>query len=171
MDACSIEDITERADVGKGTFYRHFEDKAAMVHALVEIALADLGARLRAKTPPATIEAAAAHLIDTHIAAFAAKPDLFLVLRQGRLALAVRPSTPGLAQLFAGYLGDIEQVVQPFTPAPQDPLKRRRLACAVVGLVWGFLSVAEFGMKKEDVTASVVPLRQAFLAGLPELLR
>lgn len=31
----TVEDITEAADVGKGTFYQHFPSKAAIIHHLL----------------------------------------------------------------------------------------------------------------------------------------
>src|SRR6266700_2445564 len=35
MTAVSIQDITERANVHRGTFYAHFADKYALVYALI----------------------------------------------------------------------------------------------------------------------------------------
>ena len=39
MDATTVEDITERADLGKGTFYRHFSTKEELMSALVQKAV------------------------------------------------------------------------------------------------------------------------------------
>ncbi|MHC4192589.1 MAG: TetR/AcrR family transcriptional regulator, partial [Planctomycetota bacterium] len=35
MDAATVEEITEKADVGKGTLYQHFSDKEDIVVTLV----------------------------------------------------------------------------------------------------------------------------------------
>ena len=44
LDATTVEDITERADVGKGTFYRHFPDQSSFLAALHETFLSGLRA-------------------------------------------------------------------------------------------------------------------------------
>ena len=82
IDATTVEDITEKADVGKGTLYQHFEDKEEIVVTLV------------------------------------------------------------------------------------DPLKVRRLACAVAGFVFGFFSFAMIGMTEDEMETSIKPLRQVFVKNL-----
>jgi AcrR family transcriptional regulator len=41
-DAVTIRDITERADIGYATFFRHYHDKEALLHDVSEVVLADL---------------------------------------------------------------------------------------------------------------------------------
>jgi AcrR family transcriptional regulator len=52
VDACAIQDITEAADVAKGSFYNHFDSKDAVLHAVVEETLAELGSALDMLTEP-----------------------------------------------------------------------------------------------------------------------
>lgn len=47
VDAATVEDITEKADLGKGTLYRHFVDKEEVVLVLVEDAIEHLIERIR----------------------------------------------------------------------------------------------------------------------------
>jgi len=42
VDAATVEEITEKADLGKGTLYQHFEDKEQIVITLVEEARKNL---------------------------------------------------------------------------------------------------------------------------------
>jgi AcrR family transcriptional regulator len=73
----SIQEITERADVGFGSFYNHFSSKTELFEAAVIEALEEHGAMLDAVTAgiedPAEVFAVAvratAHLADTHPAA------------------------------------------------------------------------------------------------------
>jgi AcrR family transcriptional regulator len=46
-DAATAEDITEKADLGKGTLHRHFADKEEVVLVLVEDAIEHLIERIR----------------------------------------------------------------------------------------------------------------------------
>jgi AcrR family transcriptional regulator len=173
VDACSIEEITERADVGKGTFYRHFQDKYAILNTLVETALGEIVERMSArKEAPAALPEAVAQVLDAHVAFFTDHTDNFILLFQSRLLLKLHPAAAmQLEKPFAQYLASIEQRLAPHLPAPADAVKRRRLACAVAGCVAGFFSIALVGMKKEELAASIEPLRRAFLAGIPDLLK
>src|SRR5262245_14561463 len=45
-DAVTIRDITERADVGYATFFRHYPDKDALLRDVLEVVLAELMALL-----------------------------------------------------------------------------------------------------------------------------
>ncbi len=51
-DATTIQDITEAADVAKGSFYNHFESKDAILRAVAQETLADLGRALDRLTEP-----------------------------------------------------------------------------------------------------------------------
>ncbi|HSS31737.1 MAG TPA: TetR/AcrR family transcriptional regulator [Solirubrobacterales bacterium] len=50
VDNTRINEITERADVGFGSFYNHFEDKEAIVQAVLAEAVATQGAGINAVT-------------------------------------------------------------------------------------------------------------------------
>jgi len=52
VGATTIQDITEAADVAKGSFYNHFDSKDAILRAVVEETLAELGSALDALTEP-----------------------------------------------------------------------------------------------------------------------
>jgi len=42
FDSTTIDDITERADVGKGTFYYHFTDKQDLIGELIKRMMGEL---------------------------------------------------------------------------------------------------------------------------------
>ena len=50
VDTTRINDITEQADVGFGSFYNHFDSKEAIVQAVLEDAIATQGAAVHAVT-------------------------------------------------------------------------------------------------------------------------
>ncbi len=52
VDATTIQDITDAADVAKGSFYNHFSGADAIVRAAVEETLAELGETLEVLTEP-----------------------------------------------------------------------------------------------------------------------
>jgi AcrR family transcriptional regulator len=52
VDASTIEDITEAADVAKGSFYNHFDSKDSILRAVAEETLAELARALDVLTEP-----------------------------------------------------------------------------------------------------------------------
>jgi AcrR family transcriptional regulator len=172
VDAATIEEITEKADLGKGTLYQHFEDKGEIVVTLIEEAVEHLIERIRAYDPaPGTIEDMLEHLLSTHYEFSINAREEFLLLFQGKLLLKLESETPdALEQPYLRYLGEIEEQVSTYLSPRIDPLKVRRLACAVAGFVFGFFSFAMIGMSGEEIETSITPLRRVFVRSLVTFL-
>jgi len=174
VEGCAIEDITESADVGKGTFYRHFMDKLDILRTLVDLATDDLIRRMPpAQSSAVSIEDRLTQLVTAHMTFFSERSDLFLVFLQGQTMVATRPAAvPGIQAPFARYITGIEQRLAPALPAPADPARTRRiattLAAAVCGSVITSLSILS---SKHDVINSLDQARQSLLAGTSQLLR
>ena len=167
-DAATIETITQRADLGKGTFYRHFADKDAITGALIEQCVDDLlGVISRAVGEPHSLREALDGLVNGHVEFFLSRQEEYILLFQGRMLLKLdRGVTCDLERPYEDYLHSVGELVWPFLPQPVDVMKIRRLVCAVAGFVSGFLSFAMITMKPETVRESIEPLRDAFLGGV-----
>jgi len=172
VDATAVEEITERADVGKGTFYRHFSDKNDLVIALIEDAASKLLDRIRVREhEPANLEELLDHFLSAHSAFFADNSEEFALLFQVRVLLKLRGDvTAELEQPYVRYLQEIEQQVSPFVSGLMDAMKVRRLACAMAGFVFGFFSFATLGMTEEEIETGIRPFRRAFVSGLSAFL-
>jgi len=172
VNATTIEDITERADVGKGTFYRHFDNKKAVMTALAEEAVERLVAGIRSGPAPAAgLEGILEHLVNAHLAFFTKNLDEFILMFQGRLLLKLgRGEATELERPYLSYLQEIEAQVAPFLPQGVHAERVRRLACAVAGFVSGFFSFAMIGLSPQGIESSVEPLRRTFVAGLSSFL-
>lgn len=172
VDATAIEDITEHADVGKGTFYRHFTDKVAILTSLTEAAAKELSAAIREGTAHA---ASLSDALDRVLAAESAwllrRPEAQRLLLQVQSLLAVRPHLlPGLNAPLQSLVSDVEAIVTPLLPPATDALAVRRLALAAVATPLGALAFqqATFG---RDQTDMVEALRPMVVAALPQVLR
>ena len=173
FDGCAIEDITESADVGKGTFYRHFPDKSGILHELLGTAVEDILVRIQThRAQMASLETAVSIIVSAHAESYASRPDLFLLFLQGQNMAALHPSAhPGLAQPLARYFASQDEFLAPYLPEVDDT-KRRRLTCAVSATVCGFITFSLSGMQnRQDVASGQDPIRQALLAGLPYWLK
>jgi len=162
----AIEEITERADVGKGTFYRHFTNKEALAAALVEDAVDHLLERMsEAEKECRSLDEAIERLIQAHSEFFQKYPNEFLLLFQERVFPQLqRDSSEEPDASYLNYLEGIRREVARFIPRPVAPLRIRRLACAIAGFVSGLFSFAVNGMAPEEVEKSGEPLRRAFVA-------
>jgi len=168
VDAATIEEITEKADVGKGTLYQHFADKEEVVVTLVEDAVNHLIECIRSyESAPETLEDMLEHLLNAHYRFSVDAREEFLLLFQGKLLLRLESDTlDELEEPYLRYLGEIEDQISAYLSPRIDPLKIRRLACAVAGFVFGFFSFAMIGMTSEEIESSVKPLRRAFVKSL-----
>jgi AcrR family transcriptional regulator len=171
VDAATIDDITQRADLGKGTFYRHFSDKSEIMACLVDQAIEKLIEKLQKIESAATIEEVLEYIINVHYRFFLENQDEFVLLFQGRLFLKLdRQITEQMAEPFNRYFEAIENLLAPYVSEKMDLLRIRRFACAVAGFVFGFLSFAMIGMESEEIETSIKPLRQSFVKSLSAFL-
>ena len=168
IDSVTVEEITEKADVGKGTLYQHFDDKEEVVFTLVEEAIEHLIERIRAyDSAPATLEDMLEHLLNVHYEFSVDAAEEFLLLFQGKILLRLQSDTlDELEEPYMRYLVEIEDQVSAYLSPRIDPLKVRRLACAVAGFVFGFFSFAMIGMTEDEMETSIKPLRQVFVKSL-----
>ncbi len=168
VDAATVEDITEKADLGKGTLYQYFEDKQEIVVTLVEEAIGHLIERIRSyDTAPDTLEQMLERLLNAHYSFMADSREEFILLSQGKLLLKLQSDTlDELEEPYLRYLQEIEGQVSAYLSPRIGPLKVRRLACAVAGFVFGFFSFAMIGMTEAEIDTSIKPLRRAFVKSL-----
>ncbi|MBM4103704.1 MAG: TetR/AcrR family transcriptional regulator [Planctomycetes bacterium] len=172
VDAASIEKITERADVGKGTFYRHFADKRSLLQALIEEAIEKLNVRITddAETPGG-FETRLERLFDEHVNFFLQYPRQYILLFQGRMFIKLgRDLTGEIEAPYLRYLETLERQMATFLPDGMQPTKIRGLSCAIAGFVFGFFSFAMIGLTKEEIEESLRPVRKAFVDSMAKFL-
>jgi AcrR family transcriptional regulator len=172
FDATTIEEITERADLGKGTFYRHFATKGEVMAALIQEAVKHLAGDIRREAGSAkSLQDLMEALLRVHGVFFVENRDEFVLLFQGRLYLKLqRDDTAGVEQPFSDYLAELQRQIARFSPAAADPRKTRRLACALAGFASGFSSFGMVGLSDQDIENCLAPLRRTFVAAASAFL-
>jgi len=170
--ATTIEDITEQADLGKGTFYRHFTSKEHILLALAEQTLNQLAAQLQtALKAPQDLDDALEKLLAAHAAFFSAHHDEFTLLFQGQTLLKIaRDETSPLEQPFEAYLGVIARLLSGLVPVPVAAETLRRLVRAVAGFYTGVFAFEVLGVPRRETEKSYEPLRRAMISALKTLL-
>jgi len=166
--ATTIDEITQKADVGKGTLYQHFSDKEQIVVTLVDDTVDHLIEQMNAyETRPAALEDMLEHLLNVHYAFSLDAKEEFLLFFQGRLLLKLQSDTlDELEEPYTRYLEAIESLVSFYLSPQINAIKVRRLACAVAGFVFGYLSFAMIGMTDEEIEPSMKSLKRVFVNSL-----
>jgi len=172
VDATTIEEITEQADVGKGTFYRYFSSKEDVVLALMEDMINRLIKLLRgSRKAPQSLQEVLEQLFDVHARFFMNRQEDFLLLFQGRLLLKIQSDAiSGLEDHFGRYIDEIGGQLTRFLPQTLQPERVHSLAFAVVGMISGFFSFAMSGTETNDLKANMKLLRHAFVFGCKAFL-
>ncbi len=139
----TVEHITEAADVGKGTFYAHFDSKEDLISHLVRHGVDELiAATVTRRGGGATPAGRLAALILGQLQALGRRRDLVVLLHQVRGLLIRQPEARHrLRQEYRRYvrflMGECRRVLGAPSLSPADA---RTLACAVAGFVAGTLS-------------------------------
>lgn len=131
-----LEDITERADLGKGAFYNYFDSKDALVAEVVSRGVDVVEGYLRevqGETPAARVTAVLAAL-----EAFArAQPEYVLLFHQARgLVKLGHSGTARLREVLERYL----RLVEAALALPGDEAARMDRAAVVAGAAAGYRS-------------------------------
>jgi AcrR family transcriptional regulator len=138
----AIEEITERADVAKGSFYQYFRNRDELLDVLLTRRLEELQTRLQATPPTGTFAASVRTLIQLHLDYFLQHEDFLLFLHQIRGLITMnRDDTPSVREAYRRYLVFLAEwlhangVLTPAAgPTPEEGV------CTLLGLLTGFLS-------------------------------
>jgi AcrR family transcriptional regulator len=172
MDLTRIDDITERADVGKGTFYYHFEGKDDLVGELIRGMLGELVMAIDEKCQGMTdLTSLLDTVIGVHIEFFSNRWEDFVLYFQGRADLTLEIGYSGVATPFLDYLQRIEHLLESVTSYHVPKPVLRRIACAVVGFVSGYYSFAVVASEGEDIDATFRSLRGALVGSLTRFVK
>ena len=172
LDLTRIDEITERADVGKGTFYYHFKSKGQLIRHLIRGMLEELTAVVEQKCRDISeLRPLLDALIGAHVEFFSSRWEDFVLFFQGRSDLALAEGYSGIETPFLDYLGHIETLLDSVIRCrlPQHVL--RRIACAVAGFVSGYYSFVAISSQEEDVDATFRSLRGAMVSSLARFVQ
>jgi AcrR family transcriptional regulator len=130
FEATTIAAIAEEADLGFGTFYRYFEDKAAALWAVIEEAAAEMDRVLSAEDDPGVpVAEALASLTDRFVRAASKNRSVFALwweisMHTGRRRSRPRTTPPLPVSLTAVIERLIERGIERGEFTPGDPAIR-----------------------------------------------
>lgn len=172
IDLARIDEIAERADVGKGTFYYHFTGKGKLVRVMIEEMMEELVAALkRSCGESAGLTEMLDALVAAHIEFFCNRWEDFVLYFQGRSDLTLGEGYVGIETPFNNYLECVESLLVPVLRHRLSQPVLRRIACAVVGFVSGYYSFAAIASKDADVDETFRSLRGAMVQSLAKFVQ
>ncbi len=137
-----IEDITERADIGKGTFYQYFDTKEQLLAELLRLGLDQLFLRMQEGLPPGPGGRLIRSLVETRLSFFIDHPEYLLLLHQVRGLLQLQTdSSRELRDIYNTHLDKIGQLLAPILQGQgKTGRSARDLAVALAAFTSGLLT-------------------------------
>ncbi len=134
-----VEDVTERADVGKGAFYNYFDSKTALVAALVADAAEQLErGYLGARPAGRRLSERLAAVVEAHERFFRDSPARAILFHQARGLLELgHEAVPELRAAFTDYLERLGAYLHPGRASRAQLLEAASL---VAGAIAGYRS-------------------------------
>ncbi len=172
LDNTSVDDITTRADVGKGTFYYHFQNRDDIVSTLISLMIEELLAVIDDCCKDIEdMRSAISALLDAHIKFFCNRWEDFVLYFQGRSDLILEYGYKGIETPFIKYLERVEEILATTIQRRLPKSVLHRIAFAVVGFVSGYYSLASITTHEEDVDEAFRSMRDAMVESLTRFIQ
>jgi AcrR family transcriptional regulator len=172
FDAVSIDEITERADLGKGTFYYHFGTKDQLIKELIRDVLGDLELAIRHKSQTSKdLYQLLDNIILAHIDFFDDRWEEFVLYFQGRSEMILDDGYEGLDRPFISYQKNIEELIDEMIETHLPKSKLRRIAYAITGFISGLYSFSLITTPDEDIHKTLNTMRSALVASLVRFIK
>lgn len=136
-----VEDITELADLGKGTFYKYFDSKETIIRVLLEQGLKELLEDTKQAVAEAPSESKIlSKVIEARVKFFLKYPDYLLLFHQIRGLMQIQ--VDAAQELRAIYDGHVKRLAQLVRPVIENGGKTnaKDLAVAIAAYTSGLLT-------------------------------
>lgn len=137
----TVEDITESADQGKGTFYKYFESKDAIIRTLLEEGLGTLQVETEQTVQQLDYGVTAlSAIIEARVDFFLKHPDYLLFFHQVRGMMQLQVGVAkDLREVYDDHLRWLAQVIKPSVGAG-GACSAREVATAIAAYTSGLLT-------------------------------
>ncbi|MGH7410510.1 MAG: TetR/AcrR family transcriptional regulator [Candidatus Methylomirabilis sp.] len=165
----TVEEITEAADVGKGTFYEHFPSKGAIIQHLLHVGFQELLSQCRNEVRlAATTKERLKRLLRAQFQFFEDRRDLLILFHQVRGLVKLQPDETRLLQKeYKDYIRFLsEQLGALLDRRRYSDSTLKQMAFAMAGFVTGYLSYLVITDAKDDEMRDLTVPFRIFLEGI-----
>jgi len=136
-----VEDITDSADLGKGTFYKYFDSKETIIRVLLEEGLGELLSKTEQAVRSAPSESKVlSAAIAVRVDFFLTSPDYLLLFHQVRGLLQLEgEAAKDLREVYDAHLRRLAQLIKPAVGLGK-PVSARDMATAIAAYTSGLLT-------------------------------
>lgn len=136
-----VQDITESADLGKGTFYKYFDSKEAIIRILLEEGLGELLVKTEEAVHDATSDSKIlSAVVGVRVDFFLAHPDYLLLFHQVRGFLQLEgAAAQELRGVYDAHLRSLAKLVKPAIGS-RGVANARDVATAIAAYTSGLLT-------------------------------
>jgi AcrR family transcriptional regulator len=168
MDLTTIDEITNKADTGKGTFYYHFKTKEMLINDLIDNILNELEETIAGQCAKATdLREVLERILNAHIIFFNNRWEDFVLYFQGRADLILEKGYEGIDTPFISYINAIGAEIDKAVNYELSKSALLRVACAISGFISGYYSFSTISSDTDEDTEKVFePVRGALVASL-----
>lgn len=172
LAGATIEEITERADLGKGTFYIYFSSKVAIFESVVASCLEELMAQVReVENSAADLRTALAKVVEAESAYRERDPGGFrLIVLARSLLLLNEAELPEVRSLFDRYFATLERIIRRYARAPMDPAYLRRVVIMLTNISSGYLSCTALGPAADEAGVAYTRVAEVMLDAVRDLV-
>lgn len=172
FDAVTIDEITETADLGKGTFYYHFGTKDQLIKELIRDVLGELEQAIKEKAKGSNdLHRLLDNIILAHIDFFDDRWEEFVLYFQGRSEMILDNGYEGLDTPFISYQNSIEELIDAMIQTHLPKATLRRIACAITGFISGLYSFSLISTPDEEIHKTLNTMRSALVASLARFIK
>lgn len=172
MDLATVDDITDRANLGKGTFYYHFNNKEEVVSELIRDIMAELCTAIDKRCRGLNnLEDLLDAIIVVHLQFFANRREDFVLYFQGRADLTILEGYEGIEKPIFKYLDYIKDLLDDVILYKLSNAVLSRIAYAVAGFVSGYFSFAVIAYEEKELMDTLEPIQKALVAGLSRFIK
>ena len=168
FDLTTIDEITQRANTGKGTFYYHFRTKEKLINSLIKSVLNELEETIITHCENAArLEDILEQVLNAHISFFSNRWEDFVLYFHGRADLILDQGYEGINTPFIRYTDTISSQINRVIASELSKRDRRRVANAIAGFISGYYSFSSISSTEDgDIGEIFQPVRGALISSL-----
>jgi AcrR family transcriptional regulator len=165
----TIEDVTEKADIGKGTFYQYFSGKDELLETLLKEGLEKLMAQCREYSKKSSnVGDGLRMVVKAHVEFLMNEESFVLIFHQVRGLLQLKQEiSANLKEIYGDYLLQLASLLDQFLgTSPHSLQKSREIALSLASYSTGLINHYRLFHKKMNLSVDSEKIEKRIITAL-----